>query len=53
LMAIAAVDITADSGRPVAEVPATLRSAFRAIRLLQDAEARSGYDFDKLVDELT
>ncbi len=50
LMAIAAVDITAvDSARPAAAVPGGLLSAYRAVELLKDAEARSGYDFDKLL----
>jgi len=53
LMAIAAVDIAADSERPADSVPAALVGAYRAVELLRDAEARSGYDFDAFIKLVT
>jgi hypothetical protein len=53
LMAIAAVDATADPKRPAAEVTAALASAYEAIELMREAESRSNYDFAAFLKSVT
>jgi hypothetical protein len=48
LMAVAAIDATADPARPAADVPDAVRSAFEVILTLHKAETQSGYQVEKL-----
>ncbi|MDP2914281.1 MAG: alpha-amylase family glycosyl hydrolase [Candidatus Aminicenantes bacterium] len=48
LMAVAAVDLTADPAMPADEVPAAIVDAFAAIKALSEAEMRSEYQLEKL-----
>jgi glycosidase len=48
LMAVAIVDLTADPAMPADDVPAAIVDAFEVIRVLSEAEARSGYQLDRL-----
>jgi len=52
LMAIAAIDATADPARPAAEASAGVRSAFEVILALHKAEAQSEYRVEKLKSAL-
>jgi hypothetical protein len=48
LLAVAVIDITADPEAVAADVPDAIIAAYDVIKALQDAEARSDYQVDKL-----